>query len=120
MIVASAGILATAGYTYYSNSYLATRKTTGSQIQTAVAERGNLVVSASGKGTLIANSEATFGFKTSGQVTEVDVKVSDQIEAGQVLAKLDNTLAQMKYAEAQQALQELYSAASIANVEKEI
>jgi len=36
------------------------------------------------------------------------------------LAQLDHTLAQMKYTEAQQALQELYSAASIATVEQEI
>ena len=48
------------------------------------------------------------------------MKVGDQVEAGQVLAQLDDTLAQMEYAEAQQALQELYSAASIATVQQEI
>jgi len=119
-IIAVISLIAAAGYTYYSKNYLAAQKTTGSQIQTAAAQRGNLIVSASGKGTLIANSEATFGFKTSGQVTDVGIKVGDQVQAGQVLAQLDHTLAQMKYGEAQQALQELYSAASIAAVEHEI
>jgi HlyD family secretion protein len=119
-IIAILSLVAAAGYTYYSKNYLATQKTTGSQTQTAAAQRGNLIVSASGKGTLIANSEATFGFKTSGQVTDVGIKVGDQVQAGQVLAQLDPTLAQMKYGEAQQALQELYSAASIAAVEHEI
>src|SRR5206468_985815 len=59
-------------------------------------------------------------FKTSGPITQVHVKIGDQVEAGQVLAQLDDTLLQMKYAEAQQSLQELYSAASIATTEKEI
>ncbi len=89
-------------------------------MQTAITQRGDLVLSASGTGTLIAQTDATFGFETSGQVTKVYVKIGDQVEAGQVLAQLDHTLAQMKYAEAQQALRELYSATSIATVEHEI
>src|SRR6266540_3007423 len=111
-IVAILSLIAV-GYVYYSKVYVATRSSVGSSTtQTTVAQRGNLVVSARGTGTLIANSDATFGFETSGQVTEVNVKVGDQVEAGQVLAQLDDTLLQMKYKEAQQALQELYSAAS--------
>ena len=118
-IIAIVSILA-AGYTYYSKIYSATRKTTSSEVQTAIARRGDLIVSAGGTGTLIANSDATFGFETSGQVTSVKVTVGDQVAAGQVLAELDHTLVQMNYVEAQQALQELYSAASIATVEQEI
>ena len=112
-------LTAVAGYTYFSET-AAAQATDGSAAQTAVVERGDLVVSTSGTGTLIANSDATFGFETSGQVTDVYVKVGDQVEAGQVLAQLDDTLAQMDYAEAQQALAELHSAASIATVQKEI
>ncbi|HEX9331785.1 MAG TPA: efflux RND transporter periplasmic adaptor subunit [Anaerolineales bacterium] len=108
------------GYAYYSKALAAAQTTSGSQVQTAVAQRGNLVLSASGTGTLIANSDASFGFETSGQVTKVYVEVGDQVHAGQVLAQLDDTLAQMKYAEARQDLQELSSAASIATVQKEI
>jgi len=119
-IIAIVSILAAAGYTYYSKIFSATRKTASSEVQTAIARRGDLIVSASGTGTLIANSDATFGFETSGQVTSVKVKVGDQVEAGQVLAELDPTLVQMNYVEAQQALQELYSAVSIASVEQEI
>ena len=119
-IAATVSIITAAGYTYYSKAYLTTRTTTRSEVQTAVAQRGDLVLSASGTGKLIANSDATFGFATSGQVTDINVKVGDQVEAGQVLAQLDHTLAEMKYTEAQQALQELYSAASIATVEQEI
>jgi RND family efflux transporter MFP subunit len=107
------------GYTYFSRA-AAAQAIDGSEIQTEIAQRGVLTVSASGTGTLIANSDATFGFETSGQVTQIYVKVGDQVEAGQVLARLDDTLAQMGYDEAQQALEELYSAASIATVQQEI
>jgi RND family efflux transporter MFP subunit len=79
-----------------------------------------LTRSASGSGTLVAQTDASFGFNTSGQVRQVYVKVGDEVEAGQVLAQLDDTLAQMSYDEAQQALQELYSATSVATVKQEI
>ncbi|HEU0294313.1 MAG TPA: HlyD family efflux transporter periplasmic adaptor subunit [Anaerolineales bacterium] len=91
-----------------------------SQEQTEVARRGDLTVSASGTGTLVAQSKASFGFDASGRVTAVLVKVGDQVEAGQILAKMDDTLAQMEVDEAQQTLRELYSAASIATVQQEI
>lgn len=118
MIIA---ILITAGgYTYYRKADRSAQTASGPDSQTAVATRGNLTLSASGSGTLVAQTDASFGFDTSGQVTQVFVKVGDEVESGQVLAQLDDTLAQMKYAEAQQALQELYSAASIAAVKQEI
>jgi HlyD family secretion protein len=69
---------------------------------------------------LIAQTDASFGFDSSGQVTNVSVKVGDQVEKGQVLAQLDGTLEQMAYEEAEQNLLELYSAASIATVQQEI
>jgi RND family efflux transporter MFP subunit len=79
-----------------------------------------LTRSASGSGTLVAQTDANFGFDTGGQIAQIDTKVGDEVEAGQVLAQLDDTFAQMNYDEAQQALQELYSAASIATVKQEI
>lgn len=112
-------LAAVGGYTYYSKS-LATQNTNRSTTQTAIVRRGNLVVSASGSGTLVAQTDASFGFETSGRVTAIYVKVGDAVEAGQVLAQLDDTLEQMQYAEAEQALLELYSAESIATVQREI
>jgi len=83
-------LIATGGYTYYSKVFLATQTTNVTGVQTALAQRGNLVLSATGTGTLIAQTDATFGFETSGQVTQVFVKIGDQVEAGQVIAQLDN------------------------------
>jgi len=121
VILAIVTILAVVGgYTYYQKTFQLTQTTNESDSGIAVATRGNLILSASGSGTLIAQTDANFGFDTSGQVTQVYVKVGDEVEAGQVLAQLNDTLVQMNYEEAQQALQELYSPASIAAVKQEI
>jgi HlyD family secretion protein len=109
-----------AGYLYYTKVFKTTGNANTSGSQTTVVRPGDLTVSASGSGTLVAQSDASFGFDTSGQVTQVNVKVGDQVEAGQVLAQLDDTLARMKYEGAQRNLQELYSAASIATIQEEI
>jgi multidrug efflux pump subunit AcrA (membrane-fusion protein) len=113
-------IAALGGYIYYSRVAAASTQATDSQTQTEVVRPGDLTVSASGSGDLIAQTDATFGFDTSGQVTVVTVKVGDPVEAGQVLAQLDDTLAKIQYDEAQRNLQELYSAASIATIQEEI
>lgn len=105
---------------YAYRKFNASASVSPSQASTEVARRGDLTVSASGTGTLVSQSDASFGFDTSGQVSAVLVKVGDQVEEGQVLAKMDDTLVQMKVVEAQQALRELYSAASIATVQQEI
>ena len=107
-------------YIYYTKVFLPSQASDSSGAQTVVVRRGDLTVSASGSGTLVAQTDASFGFDTSGQVTDVSVKVGDQVETGQVLARLKDTLAKMRYEEAQQALQELYSAASIATIQQEI
>ena len=108
------------GYIYFSRVTTASTQTTDTQTQTEIVRPGDLTVSASGSGTLIAQSDASFGFDTGGQVTEVNVSIGDPVEAGQVLAQLDDTLARMQYDEAQRKLQELYSAASIATIQQEI
>lgn len=119
-IVAALALLITAGWYYYSTVVASSRSSSDAETQTGIVRRGDLTVSASGTGTLSAQTDASFGFDASGQVTEVYVKVGDEVEAGQVLAQQDDTLARMNYIEAQQALEELYSAASIATVQQEI
>ena len=113
-------LLLTAGWYYYNKVNVSAQSISNSGEQTEIVRRGDLTVSASGTGTLVAQTEASFGFDTAGQVTQVNVKIGDQVEEGQALAQLDDTLLQMEYVEAQQALEELYSAASIAAVRQEI
>jgi HlyD family secretion protein len=119
-IISALLVFVAMGSYYYFKVRPAAQSTSSTATQTAVVRRGNLVLSASGTGTLIAQTDANFGFDTSGQITQVFVKIGDKVDVGQVLAQLDDTFAQMKYDEAQQALQELFSAASIATVRMEI
>ena len=74
-------------------------------VATATVTRGDLTVSASGSGTLEPASEVSIGFQDGGMLSEVSVKVGDTVEAGQTLARLDDTEAQSAVAEAQISLQ---------------
>lgn len=85
-----------------------------SELQTATVRQGDLVLYASGSGTLTASAQASFGFKTSGQVAKIYVNVGDKVEEGQALAELDSDSAQAAYQHAQRALNELTSPAAIA------
>jgi RND family efflux transporter MFP subunit len=88
---------------------------TASTLQTATARTGNLVLEASGSGYLVASSEANIAFEIDGKLAELDVKLGDKVEKGQLLAKLDDASLQYKLEEAQLALLELTSPEAIAN-----
>ena len=109
------------GYAYYMYGYQPSQEvTTESELQTATVRRGELVIYASGSGTLISANEASFGFGTSGQVVEVLVGVGDQVEAGQILAQLDDTSAQSNLKSVQREYLELTSPAAIATAEESL
>jgi RND family efflux transporter MFP subunit len=74
--------------------------------------QGDLKISATGTGTLVASQSVDLSFSVSGAVTEVDVKVGDHVTSGQVLAKMGNSeslqaaeaAAEVTYLTAEQAL----------------
>jgi membrane fusion protein, macrolide-specific efflux system len=108
-------VAAVAGFIYYRQGSSSSQTATDQpQTQTAVIRQGDLAVYASGTGTLIAQSEASFGFDTSGQVTRVNVQVGDVVESGQVLAELNSESATLAYQQAKRTMDELTSPASIA------
>jgi multidrug efflux pump subunit AcrA (membrane-fusion protein) len=110
-------ILIAGGFYAYTRlaSKSAASTTSETPLQTAEATKGNLVLYADGTGTVMPAEESSFGFNTSGQVSEVNVKVGDQVKAGQVLAQLDDTDAKIKLAEAQEAMNKLTTPAAIAS-----
>ena len=100
----------------YVNAQQATAAaSTASTLQTATARTGNLVLEASGSGYLVASSEGAIAFEIDGKLAELDVKLGDKVEKGQLLAKLDDASLQYKLEEAQLALLELTSPEAIAN-----
>ncbi|MFC2015472.1 efflux RND transporter periplasmic adaptor subunit [Chloroflexota bacterium] len=102
VLVASGG-----GYFFYSNGYLQAQEPVEAEtITTYTASRGDLVITASGSGTLVPATESAAGFQNGGVVAEVLVEVGDTVEAGQVLARLDDTDAQDQVAQAEISLRQ--------------
>ncbi len=91
------------------------------QSYTTTVRRGDLVISASGSGTLAAGRSADLSFPTGGLVAELNVQVGDLVKPGDLLARLGNTegldaavaAAQVDLLTAQQALNDLQSGASL-------
>lgn len=120
-ILAMIVVLAIAGSAtyYYTNSAQASTPTE-TPVQTATAFRGSIVLQASGTGTLAPANEVSFGFGTSGQITELNVKIGDQVEAGQVIGKMDDTQVKAAYEQAKRNLADLTTPAAIAEAEQAV
>lgn len=105
---------------YYYTSTAQASVPTETPLQTANAFRGSIVLQASGTGTLAPSNEVSFGFGTSGQITELDVKVGDQVEAGQLIGMMDDTEAKAAYEQAKRTLADLTTPAAIAEAEQAV
>ena len=124
VFAASAG-----GYYYYDTQMATAEVETNDEpdMQTAVARRGDLVIYASGAGQLVPAVEIGLGFEESGTLIELNVAVGDQIQNGQVLARLQTNNseeeisaaisdAELNVIKAQQSLDELYASAETTRV----
>ncbi|MCB0028978.1 MAG: HlyD family efflux transporter periplasmic adaptor subunit, partial [Anaerolineales bacterium] len=78
-------------YYYYTSEYLPAQIIEEPTIQTARVRTGDIIVSASGAGAVVAATEINLGFRTGGVLADVSVQVGDRVLAGDVLAQLDNT-----------------------------
>jgi HlyD family secretion protein len=74
--------------------------------ETAVVRRGTLQVIVGASGSLSPVDEVSLSFQSGGQVTEVLVEVGDVVQAGDVLARLDDTSARQAVTEAQLSVQQ--------------
>jgi len=114
-------VLAAGGYYAYTTYYLPTGEQAAEtpQVQTAVARRGDMVIYASGVGSVTPATEIGLGFTSSGTLSELLVNVGDEVQTGAVLARLQTnnteaslasgiTSAQLSVLEAQQALDGIY------------
>ncbi len=122
-LIIGIAVLAVAGGAafYYVRSTKASTTTTQEKtLQTAAAFRGNIVLTANGTGTLAASNTTSFGFGTSGQIEELDVKIGDTVKAGQVIGKIDDTDAQAAYEQAKRNLADLSTPAAIAAAEQAV
>jgi RND family efflux transporter MFP subunit len=95
-------VIAGGGYFYYNNVYLQAQEPAEEpQLATAQATRGDLIITASGSGTLVPAAEMALGFRSGGVLAEVLVEVGDGVVAGQMLARLDDVDAQDQVAQSE-------------------
>ena len=71
------------------------------QYRFATVERGDLQSTVSATGTINAVTTVSVGTQVSGQVSEILVDFNDTVKKGQLLARIDPTLAQQAVADAQ-------------------
>jgi len=87
-------------------------------MQTSVVRRGNITLSASGTGTLVAANQVNLGFGTSGKLLKLNVKVGDKVQKGQLLAEVDNTSQALQLLQAKRTLANLTSPSAIATAQE--
>ena len=120
VIIPSLVILALAGGAiyYYNTVYLPSKKSSQSTPQTAVARRGDIILSASGTGTLQAANQVDLVFKSTGKLSKLNVTVGQQVKEGDLLAELDNTSQELQYEQAKQNLDSLTSVSAIGSAQQ--
>ncbi len=80
-------------------------------LQTAKVRTGDLIVTASGAGTVVPAEQVKIGFRSSGVLTELNVGLGDSVKTSQVLARLEENL------QAEADFQALFTAQGIAQAE---
>jgi HlyD family secretion protein len=71
---------------------------------TVVVDRGTVALAVSASGSIAPGGRQSLGFADGGTVTEVLVNVGDQVQPGQVLARIDDTVARQTLAQRQATL----------------
>ena len=80
-------------------------------LQTAKVRMGDLVVTASGAGTVVPSAEIDLGFRSSGVLSELNIALGDSVKTSQVLARLEENI------QAEADFQALFTAQGIAQAE---
>lgn len=118
IVLAVVILFSAGGFTYYRLANSPEDKADEGELHTTTVRRGDIVLYASGSGTLIPAAEASFGFGVSGQVQDLFVSIGDTVETGQLLAELDNTSQEIQYSQAKRELAELTSDYAVASAEQ--
>jgi multidrug efflux pump subunit AcrA (membrane-fusion protein) len=96
--------LGSSGYYYYDQVYLLAQVTPEPVLQTSKVRTGDIIITASGLGTVVPASEVALGFKTGGVVAEIKAVVGETVDEGEILAQLDDTDIQNQILQAQRDL----------------
>lgn len=94
LIILFVGLLAGSGYFAYTQAAVGPEEAISSAPATALVRQGDLLVSVSGSGELVAQ-EIPLAFPVAGEISEVYVAVGDTVKVDQLLARLDNSQAEL-------------------------
>ena len=87
---------------------------TAPALQTTKVRTGDLVLTANGAGSIVPAAQADLSFRMNGVVVEVNAKPGQQINEGDILARLDDVTEQNAFAQAEANMNALFSPAGIA------
>ncbi len=105
------GLAVISGGAYLLTRPAAAEENTTSTLQTAKVRKGDLVITASGAGTVFPVAQVDLGFRSGGSLSELNVAVGDAVKRGDILARLDGNL------QAETDLQALFSGEGVARSE---
>ena len=103
--IISGGLLVTVllvGGLWFYNTKNAAASTTS--YLTGMVRIGTIEKAVSATGTIQPINQYNLSSSSGGKITEIDIKIGDQVKSGQILAKLDPTQAQQQVTQAQNAL----------------
>ena len=92
---------ASTGYYYFQTTTQVKAKTATPTIKTANVKRGDISITANGTVRLVPTAEINLSFRSAGKLAQVTVKAGDKVNAGQTLARLDDTDARAQVTKAQ-------------------
>ena len=115
-------VLAAAGFSVYKFGFQSDADQEDQQqaVNTTTVRRGDIVLSTTGSGSLVAEDDVNLSFPVSGTVEFVNVQVGDAVSEGDVLAGLEDTssleaalnVKELELLQAQQELEELETTAA--------
>lgn len=89
-ILLAVALVAIVGYLAYDR-FLKPQAAAAPAQQPVTVSRGTIVATVSSTGSVVPTQTAELAFKTSGQITELNVSVGQTVKKGDVLARLDTT-----------------------------
>jgi len=95
-----AALLVGGGGWYYVTGAGSAAATPAPATKTTRVRQGDLIITASGAGSLVPAAQANLGFKSAGRLAELAVQVGSQVETGALLARLDDSDARVAVSQA--------------------
>jgi len=101
VVLLAVAAVAAGGWYYLTGREAANAAETTPALQTAKVRSGDIIITANGSGNLLPASDVALGFRSGGILAEMAVQPGDQVQSGQLLARLDDADARAQVAQAE-------------------